>query len=308
MMPTMITSVLQRTKHRCQKQSQEHLSCFANNWNHAQTLSKVSRPVHSPHFQSDTFPRYAHARDNEYLKVMVEYDTDAKVVIEDLVQLLHKQKGSHRAPPLRLRRIQNIDYANPSEIPSLLAAQLVAARSDLRADAPAFVPRIVHVSRPETAEEEENTQPEEPEVVPEDEVHEEAQELAPATNLNEPVLSREHEPTEDEISAAEKIQAAYRMYRKHREAQARAVGKGSQAQRNAVYVACLKNVLASQWRKNSYRDLYLKALPHLVVCLEKAISVAHEFKSKTKGLLAKGDHERLEELGKQISSIRRVRS
>ena len=94
------------------------------------------------------------------------------------------------------------------------------------------------------------------------------------------------------------------MYRKHREAQARAVGKGSEAQRNAVYVACLRNVHTSQWRKNPYRDLYLKALPHLVVCLDKAISVAREFKKKTKGLLAKGDHERLKELGKQMSSIR----
>ena len=77
---------------------------------------------------------------------MVEYDADAKVVIEDLVQLLHKQRSSHRAPPLRLPRIQNIHYVNPSEIPSLLAAQLVAARSDLRSNVPAFVPHIVHVS------------------------------------------------------------------------------------------------------------------------------------------------------------------
>ena len=301
LIPTVITSVLQRTKRRCQTQSQEHLSCFADNWNHSQTLSKVSRPVHSPKFPSDTPPRYAHARDKEYLKVMVEYDADAKVVIEDLVQLLHKQRDSQRAPPLRLPRIHDIHYANPSEIPSLLAAQL-AARSDLRADVPAFVPQIVHVSQPETSEEEENTQPEEPEVVPEDEVHEDIQELAPATN--EPVLSREHEPTEDEISAAEKIQAAYRMYRKHREAQARAVGKGPEAQRHAVYVACLRNVHASQWRKNLYRDLYLKALPHLVVCLDKAISVARQFKKKTKGLLVRGHHERLEELGMQMSSIR----
>ena len=236
-MPTVITSVLQRTNRRCQKQSQEHLFCFGDNWNHSETLSRVSRPVHCPKLQSDTSPRYADARDNEYLKVMVKYDADAKVVIEDLVQLLHKQGNSYRAPPLRFPQIQNIYYANPSEIPSLLA-------------------------------------------VPEDKVHEEAQELA------------------------KKIQAAYRMYRKHHEAQARAVGKGSEAQRIAVYVACLRNVHASKWRKNSYRNLYLKALPYLVVCLDKVISIAHEFKKKTKGLLAKGDHERLEELGKQMSNIR----
>ncbi|KAF8439473.1 hypothetical protein L210DRAFT_870655 [Boletus edulis BED1] len=49
--------------------------------------------------------------------------------------------------------------------------------------------------------------------------------------------------------------------------------------------------------------LYLRVLPHLIVCLDKAISIAHEFKSKTKGLLLKGDHERLEELAKQLNMI-----
>ncbi|KAF8554534.1 hypothetical protein OG21DRAFT_1462307 [Imleria badia] len=247
------------------------------------------------------YRKYVQAHDNEYLKVMVEYDAEAKVAIEDLVQLLHRRRDPMRVPPLRLPRIQHIQFENPSEIPSLLASQLVMARSDLRIDAPAFVSRLGHVSQVEKVEDEEKNQPEEPEVEPVDEVHEEAQELAPATN--EPVLSREHEPTGEEISAAEKIQATYRMYRKHREAQARAIGKGLKAKRNTVFIACLKNVYASDWGRTPYRILYLWALPHLVVCLDKAISVAHEFKNKTKGLLSKGDHERLEELGKQTIMI-----
>lgn len=242
------------------------------------------------------------AHDKEYLKVIVEYDAEAKVVIEDLVQLLHKRRDSVKVPPLRLPRIQHIQFENPSEIPSLLASQLVAARSDLRADAPAFVSRSVHVSQIERTEDEGKIQPEEPEVELVDEVHEEPQELAPAPS--EPVLSREHEPTKDEISAAEKIQATYRMYRKHLEAQARAIGKGLKAQRNTVFIACLKNVYGSDWGRTPYRTLYLWALPSLVVCLDKAISVAHEFKNKTKGLLLKGDHERLEELGKETIRIK----
>ena len=237
---------------------------------------------------------------------MVDYDTDAKVVIEDLVQLLHKQRDPQRLPPLRLPRIQHIHFLNPSEIPSLLAAQLVVARSDLRVDAPTFVPRVAHVPRTEGAKDEEKTQVEEPEVEPaeEEENHEEpeSQELAPTTS--EPVLSHEHEPTEEEILAAEKIQVTYRMYRKHHEAQTRAVGKGLKAQRNTIFIACLKNVYGSEWGRTPYRTLYLWALPRLVVCLDKAISVAHEFKSKTKGLLLKGDHERLEELGKQMTMIK----
>jgi len=233
---------------------------------------------------------------------MVEYDADAKVVIEDLVQLLHKQRDPSRGPPLRLPRIQHIYFANPSEIPSLLASQLVLARSDLRADAPVFTSRVGHTLQRGKAEAEKKTQPEEPEVDPVDEVDEEPQELAPASN--EPALVREHEPTGEEIAAAEKIQATYRTYRKHHEAQTRAIGKGSKAQRNTIFIACLKNVYAANWGRTPYRTLYLWALPHLVVCLDKAISVAHEFKNKTKGLLLKGDHERLEELGKRASRIK----
>ncbi|KAI9566710.1 hypothetical protein HD554DRAFT_2040083 [Boletus coccyginus] len=249
------------------------------------------------------YRKYVQPRNNlnEYLKVMVEYDADAKVVIQDLVQLLHKQRDPSRGPPLRLQRIQHIYFANPSEIPSLLVSQLVLARSDLGADAPAFTSRVGHAVQSERAEDDDKTQLEEPEVDPEDEAHEEPQELAPAPN--EPALVREHEPTEEEIAAAKKIQATYRTYRKHHEAQTRAIGKGLKAQRNTIFLTCLKNVITANWRRTPYRTLYLWALPHLVVCLDKTISIAHELKSKTKGLLLKRNHERLEELGKQSNRI-----
>ncbi|KAI9462690.1 hypothetical protein HD554DRAFT_2175805 [Boletus coccyginus] len=248
------------------------------------------------------YRKYVQARDHEYLKVMVEYDTEAKVVVEDLVQLLNKQRDPRRAPPpLGLPRIQHIHFANPSEIPSLLASQLVLARSDLRANAPVFAPRVGRALQLGKGEDEERAQSEEPEVEPVDEVHEEPQELASAPN--QPALVREHEPTGEEISAAEKIQATYRTYRKHHEAQTRAIGKGLKAQRNTIFIACLKNVYAADWGRTPYRTLYLWALPHLIVSLDKAISIAHEFKSKTKGLLLKGNHEHLEELGKRTSRI-----
>jgi len=234
---------------------------------------------------------------------MVEYDTDAKVVIEDLVQLLNKQRDPLQAPPpLRLPRIQHIYFSNPSEIVSLLAPHLVLVRSGLRADESIFAPRVDHApTEVDKTEDEEMAQPVEPEVDLVDEVHEEPQELAPAPN--EPALVREHEPTGEEILAAEKIQAAYRTYRKHHETQPPAIGRGLKAQRNTIFIACLKNVYAADWGKTPYRTLYLWALPHLIVCLDKAISIAHGFKGKIKGLLLKRNHEHLEELGKQASRI-----
>ena len=235
---------------------------------------------------------------------MVEYDTEARVVIEDLVQLLHKRRDPKRFPPLRLSRIKSIHFTSPSDIPTLLAAQLVAARSELRVDAPTFVPRAGYVSQVERPEDEEKIQPEEPDAEPMEEVHEEPEPQELAAAPDEPALIHEHEPAEEEISAAKKIQAAYRAYRKHRDAQADAIGRGLKAQRNTFFIACLKNVLTSNWGKTPYRTLYLWALPRLVVCLDKAMAIAHEFKGKTKGLLLKESHERLEELAKQTTKIK----
>lgn len=227
---------------------------------------------------------------------------DAGVVIQDLVQLLHKRRTSRRPP--QLPRITNIHYENPSDIPSLVAPQLVTARSNLRVDAPAFVPQGGHSSQMEAVEEPrvEESLPEGPEVEPVDEVYEEPQDLPPV--MNEPALIRAHEPTGEEMLAAKTIQAAYCTYCKRREAQAHAVGSGLKAQWNAVFIACLKNVYASNWRRTPYRTLYLWALPHLVVCLDQAIDIAYKFKRKTKGLISKESHERLEELGKQTNRIK----
>ncbi|KAF9242380.1 hypothetical protein BU15DRAFT_43965 [Melanogaster broomeanus] len=248
--------------------------------------------------------RYAYARRHEYLKVMADYDDN--VVITDLVHLVHK-RGDPRLPQVS-PRIKQILYENPEDIPNLLASQLVAARSDLRADAQPFIPQPAYVSQAEVTEDprEDDIQLEGPDSFPEptDEMHEEPQELPPVTD--EPALIHGHDPTEEDIFAAQKIQAAFRTYRRHRDILARAVGSGAKAERNMVFVACLKNVYASSWQQTCYRRSYLWALPHLVVCLDRAIAIAHEFKGKTKGLLSKESHERLEELGRQRSEITRV--
>lgn len=246
--------------------------------------------------------RYTFAEPNDYLKVIVGYDEGA--VIQDLVQLLHKRKSEVLRRPMRLPRLTHIHYENPLDVPSLVAPQLVTARSNLRVDVPAFVPRGAPSSQMEAAEKPrvEESLPEEPEAEPLDEVYEEPQDLPPV--MNEPALIRAHEPTEEEMSAAGTVQAAYRTYVKRREAQTHAVGKGLKAQTNMVFIACLKNVYAFEWQQNIYRTLYLWALPRLVVCLDKAIAIAHESKGKIKSLLSKENHERLEELMKRTTHVK----
>ncbi|KAF8439470.1 hypothetical protein L210DRAFT_3480852 [Boletus edulis BED1] len=269
----------------------EVIHCVRNTLNALQTAG----PMQKAHF---LYRKYTLAEPSDYLKVIVNYD--AGVVIQDLVQLLHKRRVGR---PVRLLRLTHIYYENPLDIPSLVAPQLVKARSNLRADAPTFTPRGVHTSHVEVAEEPavEEPLPEEHEVKPVDEVEKEPQDFPPATN--EPALIRAHEFTVAETAAVATIQAAYRAYYKRREAQARAIGRGLTAQRNAIFIECWRNVCAFNWKKTPYRTLYLWALPRLIVCLDKAISTAHEFKRKIKGLLLKADHERLEELGKKTSLI-----
>ena len=262
------------------------------------------------------------ARENEHLKAVVGNDIEAKVVIEDLVQLLHKKRDPQRAP-LRLPRITYIYFTNPSEIPSLLSPQFARTHSELRAEAQAFIPQNVPQIKKIEDEEKEKARLEMPDVEVVDEVHEEPepQEAGPATD--EPVLIDGHEPTEQqisavkkiqaayrryrrncEISAARKIQAAYRRYRRRCEALTRAFGRGLKAQKYAVFAQCLKNVYASNWQKTPYRTLYLWAIPQLVICLDRVAAIAHKFKDKTKRQLSKENHERLEELGRQMNNIK----
>ena len=256
--------------------------------------------------------RYAWARESGHLGAMVEYAAGARAVIGDLVQLLHKQRDPMRAPPLRLPQIKNIHFTSPSEIPSLLTTPFVMARPELGAGPLVSNPRARDVSQTERAGDEEKVQQEEPEAEPVHEVHEELvdearekpelHELVPASD--EPTLMCEHEPAEREVSAAEKIQVAYRFYRKRRATRARAIGGGLKAQRNTIFMACLKNVLDSKWGKTPYRTLYLWALPRLLVCIDRAIAIAHEIKGKTKNLLLKESHERLEELANQTTMMK----
>ncbi|KIJ60092.1 hypothetical protein HYDPIDRAFT_32519 [Hydnomerulius pinastri MD-312] len=243
------------------------------------------------------YRQYAYAKRHQYLEVMLAYDEG--VVIEDLVHLVQKRKVP-RAPQIS-PRIKQIVFEKPEEIPNLLASQLVAARSDLRVEAPTFVPQRAYIPEAVVADSrEEDIQEEEREEVLDqaDETHEQPHGLTLLTN--EPELIREHKSTEEEISAAHKIQA---VYRKYRDQKARSIGTGATAQRNTLFIACLRNVFSYNWQRGWYSPRYLWALPHLVLCLDKAITIAHEHKAKTKGLLSEESHSRLEELGRQRSEI-----
>ncbi|KIJ59804.1 hypothetical protein HYDPIDRAFT_118051 [Hydnomerulius pinastri MD-312] len=274
------------------------------------------RPEAAMQKASPPFKKHAYAQARDYLRVILTYGE--KVVIEDLVQLVHKKKNPR--PPQISPRVKQIVFEKAEDIPGLLAPQLVAARSELRVDAPAFVPQVAHPPQAvEESHEDADDAAAEPDLLQEHENTEE--EVAAARTIQaayrkyrkhrdqadeaheEPDLIREQESTEEEVAAARTIQVAYRKYRKHQDHLARTIRIGAKAERNTIFIACWKNVVVSKWQRGWYYLRYLWALPHLVWCLDKAITAAHEHKAKTKGLLSKESHARLEELGRQRSEI-----
>ncbi|KAF8838026.1 hypothetical protein BDN67DRAFT_972122 [Paxillus ammoniavirescens] len=232
-----------------------------------------------------------------FLRALQYYDNQS--VIEGFVQLVHKSKkfDTRSISP----RIKQIVFEKVDEIPILIAPHLVAVRSVLRADAPAFVPRVVHAAQVEpVGRDEEDAREEGPaellDALPEQQQRAHDAAFSPVVDK----LIRPAEPSDVQVAAARVFQVAYR---KRSERLRRSIRTGISAERHAIFEACLKHVESSGWEPSPYRFLYLGPFPHLLLALEKGAATAHAIKAKTKGRWMAEGHERLEELGRQRSEI-----
>ncbi|KAG2070632.1 hypothetical protein BDR04DRAFT_1076404 [Suillus decipiens] len=244
-----------------------------------------------------------------YLRALLAFDNNKGV--SNLVHLVHKTMNQYT----RVYMVRRLVYEKIIEIPHLLSSYAVIAQSTLRVEAPAFVPRLGHSKdQPEAIQHNEKeiteTQPEEFEGEEEkdedvtanpDTETPDASESSdePATSLA-PDLDeslRSHGPSVEEEEAARNIQKAYRCHVRRRS------GRAVNAEIDAIFLTCLKETQSSEWRPGYYNLLFLGPLPHLLVCLERGIALTRAAKAKTKGLLNKESHEKLEELGRQRSDI-----
>ncbi|KAG2160214.1 uncharacterized protein EDB93DRAFT_1324636 [Suillus bovinus] len=260
-----------------------------------------------------------------FLRALLAFDNNKGV--SNLVHLVHKTM----IQDTRVYVVRRLVYEKIIEIPHLLSSYAVIAQSTLRVEAPAFVPRSGHSKdQPEVMQhdEKEITESEPQEFEGEEEKEEDAtanadpetrdekeedvtanadpetrdalETLDEAVSLLAPDLDeslRSNGPSVEEEKAACNIQNAYRRYVRRRSS--RAVN----AEIDAIFITCLKETQSSEWRPGYYSFLFLGPLPHLLVCLERGISLTHATKAKTKGLFNKESHEKLEELGKQRSEI-----
>ncbi|KAH7884002.1 hypothetical protein F5I97DRAFT_1631620 [Phlebopus sp. FC_14] len=252
--------------------------------------------IRTPYF----YRRYAAAMSDGCLQAILSYDRH--VVTEDLVHLVHRSEA-HKTRILS-PRIKQIVYSGVEEIFGVLSLHLTAARSDLRVNAPVFVPRPGHTLQASLAEDHQvddnvhisGEQPEDKEL---NLVDDELKEGHVAQDTEEP-SSLVDGPSEREVEAARVLQT---KYRERKELLRRSARTGVKAERYAIFEACLKQVQSSKWGPSPYRRLYLGPLPHLLLGLDKGIEAARTVKDKNKKCLTVEGNERLEEIGRQLSAI-----
>lgn len=237
------------------------------------------------------YRRYTEVTWEQYLRVVVEYDEEH--AIPNLVHLVRKGTSLRTSNFAMGRRIEQLSYSQLDEIPARFASPLTSARSSLRVDAPAFVPRLATSSQPKPDHVAPSTG------IEPAKAHEPARDVEGTPSDNGQAIAAVNE----EESAARWIQ---RVYRRYRQKQKQWLERTTlEAERSAIFINCLKHVQTRGFARGLYRLLYLGPLPHLLLALKKGISFATSVKATTKipGLLSREGHERLEELGRQSSEI-----
>ena len=208
-----------------------------------------------------------------------------------MVQLYYE---SHKGAPA-LPDVRRVLYKSSSEVIGLLQNPKLPVISNLRPDAPVFVPK----PRVDQASEEiEGTdkEVEEPEVDNSDIIGAGTSvESITVTALPEANLP----PSEKQIQAARVIQTAYRKLLSRRRQSAKNTLEASRA---SLFGACLDESLKMEWPNGIYyRLLFLGPLPHALVCLSAAHSWAMDTKARNKKRLKVALHQELEDIGKRLT-------
>lgn len=213
--------------------------------------------------------------------------------MDELVQFYHESEKGNPPP----RDVHRVVYKNNPEVMGLLNNSKPAVISNLRPDAPVFVPkpRVDQVSE-EIEDAEPEQEIEEPEM-------DSADIIGAGTSVESITVTALPEanlpPSEEQIKAARVIQTAYRKLLRRR----RKLTKSTlEATRASFYDACLEESLKMEWPNGIYyRLLFLGPLPHVLVCLSAVHSWAIETKARNKKRLKVALHQELEDVGKRLT-------
>lgn len=238
---------------------------------------------------------YAYVEDWSDVARLVPRSTSGSA-LDEMIQLFHESevKPSIRPPNKAVHRLV---YKNWRDIPRLLANPH-AVISNLRADAPVFVPKL----RVPLMDEEEAEQDVEENEVDNNEVIDTVFSGDSLTVKNLPegraVVS------EQEIQAAIRIQLWYRKAMKRRHP---VPTNNADALRRREIEACIQESGKIQWPQRSfYRLLFLGPLPHVLASLKAASIWAKDIKNRNNNRLTKAFHQELEDILKSMTEMKYV--
>ena len=212
--------------------------------------------------------------------------------LDEMVQIWHESQN--RTPRNSIRRIL---YKNVADVPRLLDTTQPVLISNLRVDAPEFIPkpRLPEVAIADEAEPEQEI--EEPEEEDSEIIHASTSTdtitIAALPGTNEP-------PSKELICAAVTFQTYYRkLLRLKLKATKR---KPLDTCRTKCFEDCLKQSANIEWpNKSFYRLLFLGPLPHALTCLATAETWVYDNKKRNKDRFTKAKHEELEDVQKRLT-------
>lgn len=218
----------------------------------------------------------------------------ADTQLDEMIQLYHASEVANgKRPTAGTRRVI---YQNIADVPRLLDGSI--SFSNLRPDAPAFVPKP-RIAETPAAEDDAEPETEEPEVDTSKIVDTTASvESITVTELPEDnttlILS------EDRVKAITVFQTLYRKLLRHRRNVANRTAL--QISCNNFFDECLKESQKIEWPPGSYyRLLFLGPLPHVLVCLHAAHSWTMENKKRNKARFKTATHQDLDEVNKRLT-------
>jgi len=212
--------------------------------------------------------------------------------LDEMVQIFHESEK--KKPPLN--GIRRIIYKSVADVPRLLDITQPLLISNLRVDAPEFVPKPRLPEAPVEEEAELEEEIEEPE---------EDSEIIHATTIAETITiaalpDTNVPPSKEQIHAAVVFQTYYRkILRLKREATKE---KPLDSCRKTCFEDCLKESAHLEWpSKSFYRFLFLGPLPHALTCLATAETWVYDNKKRNKDRFKKAKHEELEDVRKRLT-------
>lgn len=186
--------------------------------------------------------------------------------------------------PYEIRGTRSIVFKRVTDIPALLRGEKVLM-SDLRPDAPAFVPTRLPQPETDTVDQDAIDAAEERELGLSAPPDEEDSGIDHGVDLEAAAQAvdegREEQtvvpPSAEEITAATFLARAYRRRLSRRKGVPK---KGMEAERNRWYLAFRDSSLAHSLTRRDYELLYRGPLPHVLVCLD--VMNGHVLASKKK--------------------------